>query len=258
MIKAIFFDVDGTLLSHKTKQIPPDAEQVLFSLKNQGIKIFMSTGRHSSELAELPVNHIDFDGYVTLNGHLCLNGKKQTVYDTPFNHEITETLVHVFQARKYPLALVNADGIYINFINDTVRKAQLSISTPLPEIGQYKSEALYQATAFFTRSEEALLETSLPKNCKFARWCDHGVDIISSEGGKVRGIKYFCDFYGIHPNEVMAFGDAENDIDMLNFAGIGVAMGNAQECVKKTADYVTADVDEGGISLALQHFRILP
>lgn len=258
MIKAVFFDVDGTLLSHKTKQIPPDTEQMLFSLKERGIKIFMSTGRHSTELAELPVNHIDFDGYVTLNGHLCLDSKKQPVYDTPFNHEITETLVHVFRAKKYPLALVNADGIYINFINDAVRKGQLSISTPLPKIGQYKNEALYQATAFFTRSEETSLESSLPKNCKFARWSDHGVDIISSEGGKVKGIKYFCDFYGIHQKEVMAFGDAENDIDMLNFAGIGVAMGNAQECVKKTADYVTSDVDDGGISHALRHFQIVP
>lgn len=56
----------------------------------------------------------------------------------------------------------------------------------------------------------------------------------------------------------MVFGDAENDIDMLRYAQIGVAMGNAQDCVKKEADYVTDDVDEGGIQKALRFFHVIP
>lgn len=97
----------------------------------------------------------------------------------------------------------------------------------------------------------------MKKECKIVRWNEDGVDIISARGGKSEGIRYFCERFGIRQNEVMAFGDAENDIDMLRFAQIGVAMGNAQDCVKKEADYVTADVDEAGIQNALLFFQII-
>ena len=93
MIRAIFFDVDGTLLSHITRRIPHDTEQILMRLKEHGIKIFMSTGRHPAELLKLPVNNIKFDGYITLNGQLCLDDMGHIVFGTPFNKEITDKLV---------------------------------------------------------------------------------------------------------------------------------------------------------------------
>lgn len=253
MIKAVFFDLDGTLLSHKTKQIPSDAVQALLQLQAKGIKIFLSTGRHSLELAQLPVNHIKFDGYITLNGQLCLDSFRQTLWGTPFHPEITRQLVSVFNQRKRPVAFVEKDRIYINFINDTVRKCQKKISTPVPEAGVYNNGFLYQAT-IFTDSEESLSEFPLPQGCKLARWSENGADIISSTGGKTEGIRYFCKQFHLHPNEIMAFGDADNDIDMLIYSHIGVAMGNAKKSVKAIADYVTADVDKGGIQQALNHF----
>ena len=76
MIRAIFFDVDGTLLSHKTKEVPSSARRSLALLKERQIKVFLSTGRHALELDELPVQDLTFDGYITLNGQLCLDGDK--------------------------------------------------------------------------------------------------------------------------------------------------------------------------------------
>ncbi|MDN0062002.1 Cof-type HAD-IIB family hydrolase [Mediterraneibacter glycyrrhizinilyticus] len=257
MIKAIFFDVDGTLLSHTTKRISQDTVQAVRTLQDQGIRIFMATGRHSTELDQLPVHDIRFDGYITLNGQLCLDNRGNVIYGAPFNESITDKLLFAFCERRYPLALVESDRIYINYVNDTVCKAQQSISTPVPEISTYKGGQIYQATAFLTRQEETEAEKFIPSGCRFARWCDNGVDIISEQGGKVEGIKYFCDLYGISLNEIMAFGDAENDIDMLKTAEIGVAMGNAVECVRKCADYVTSDVDNGGIVKALRYFHLI-
>lgn len=257
MIKAIFFDVDGTLLSHRTKQIPPDTKQSLKELQNIGIKIFMSTGRHSTELAEMPVNDIEFDGYITLNGQLCLDKDKKVIFGNPFDKQASDSLVSIFKSNKIPLALVEADKIYINYINDTVRKAQESVSTALPDVLEYSGENIYQATTFFNRNEETDLEKQLPKSCKLARWCDYGVDIISTGGGKVEGIKYFCELYGIGQNETMSFGDAENDIGMLQYTQIGVAMGNAQETVKNYSDYITTDIDEKGITNALKFYNII-
>lgn len=257
MIKAIFFDLDGTLLSHTTKCIPQNTVQALRKLRDKGIRIFMATGRHSTELERLPVQDIRFDGYVTLNGQLCLDESGDVIFGAPFNENVTDDLTALFCEKRYPLALVETDRIYINYVDDTVRKAQCSISTPVPEIGTYENGKIYQAIAFLTRQEETVFEKYIPEGCRFARWCDNGVDIISDQGGKVEGIKYFCNSYGIERNEIMAFGDAENDIDMLKAVGIGVAMGNGGDCVRKIADYVTSDVDDDGIGKALRHFHVI-
>ena len=63
-----------------------------------------------------------------------------------------------------------------------------------------------------------------------------------------------CQHFGIRQEETIAFGDGGNDIDMLQWAGIGIAMGNASDEVKKAADWVTTDVDHEGIEHAISHF----
>ena len=71
------------------------------------------------------------------------------------------------------------------------------------------------------------------------------------------GIQRYLDVLGIQPEEIIAFGDAENDLEMIRFAGIGVAMGNAEESVKAIADFVTADIDDDGIEKALKHYNLI-
>ena len=71
------------------------------------------------------------------------------------------------------------------------------------------------------------------------------------------GIQSVMEHYGLSPDEVMAFGDGENDLPMLRYAGIGVAMGSASDFVKSQADYVTGTVDELGILRALEHYGLV-
>ena len=148
-------------------------------------------------------------------------------------------------------------GLTLNFANDTVIRAQKAISSPLPEITPHDGKPIYQAATFANRSEDDRIRAMMPPNCHAARWNDRGVDLILNDGGKVAGIRYVLEQEGIRPEECIAFGDAENDIDMLSYVGIGVAMGNAQEPVKEIADYVTSDVDDDGIKKALRYWRIL-
>lgn len=257
MIRAVFFDVDGTLLSHKSGQVPESARRSLYRLREKGIKVFLSTGRHMIELRKLPVADLEFDGYVTLNGQLCLDSQQKKVFHMPYLWEETQALVKLFLEKEVPLALVEEQRIYINFVNDCVCQVQKEISTPTPVISTYQGAPLYQATAFLGKERERFLSDKLPKSCALARWNPGGVDVISSQGGKVMGIQHFQQEFSLAPEECMAFGDAENDMDMLRYAGIGVAMGNADFQVKNASDYVTADADEDGIERALQKFGIL-
>ena len=257
MIKAIFFDVDGTLLSHRTGRISPHTRACIRALRAGGTLVFLSTGRHILELRSLPVGEMAFDGYITLNGQLCLDSSQRQLSGTPLPPQAVQALADLFCADGPPLALVEEERIYINRVTDAVRQAQAEISTPVPEVAPYTGRPVYQATAFCSRKEEPLLRALLPTGCKLARWSEGGVDIIPEAGGKAAGMRRFLTRFGLSRLECMAFGDAENDLDMLAYAGIGVAMGNASEAVKHAADYVTASVDEKGIEQALRHFRLI-
>ncbi len=256
MIKAVFFDLDGTLLSHTSGRIPESTIKALEALGEKGVKRFLATGRHLLELEELPGREIPFDGYVTLNGQLCLDRRRQVVFDDPVREPDLERVLEVFHGREIPLMLVEQNRMYLNFVNEDVRLAQGAISTPIPAVEGYNGGKVYQIVAYGEESQAEWLLRQLP-GCKMSRWNPCAVDIISRSGGKVAGIQYFMDKYRIRQEEVMAFGDGENDMDMLKFAGAGIAMGNAGDAVKGQADYVTAHIDDGGIAAALRHYGLI-
>ena len=90
------------------------------------------------------------------------------------------------------------------------------------------------------------------------RWNRDFADILPADGGKPAGLARTLARRGLQAGQAIAFGDGDNDISMLQYAGIGVAMGNADAKVRAAADYVTAADTEGGIAAALRHFHILP
>ncbi len=255
-IKAAFFDVDGTLLSHQSGTVPGDTREALRMLREKGVMVFTSTGRHILELLDLPVRDLEFDGYVLLNGQLCLNGERKVLSGYRIDPEDIRGILPLFEKRELPIAFVEKERIYINFIDERVERAQISISSQLPETGRYEGGDVYLVNVF-AGTEEANGVLGRMPHCKMTWWSDFGTDIIAKEGGKVVGMQQILSHYGIAPEEIIAFGDGENDTEMLEFAGIGVAMGNAEPFVKKCADYVTDDVDAGGIRNALRNFGII-
>ena len=105
-VKAAFFDLDGTLLSHTSHSVPQSARESLEKLRAKGIKTYLCTGRHVTELELLPISDIYFDGYITLNGHLCLDENKKSVYGLPFPEDTTRALITIFKEHQLPLVLV--------------------------------------------------------------------------------------------------------------------------------------------------------
>lgn len=96
----------------------------------------------------------------------------------------------------------------------------------------------------------------LPKELSVVQTAAFYLEVIPSQINKGQGIRSICSVLGIGPEQVMAFGDAENDIPMLRVAGIGVAMGNAADAVKAAADYVTRSNNEDGVAAALEAFSV--
>lgn len=256
MIKAIFFDIDSTLVSHTKNEVSASTRQALALLEQKGIARVIATGRHLSELPTLPLRDLEFDGYITLNGQLCYDRNRVPVGGNPIVGAEKDTLLRLFTEGSVPLMLIEAHRMYVNFLCDRVRQAQASVNAQVPEVGQYTGGTVYQAVAFVEPAEKAMLTELLP-GCQVTCWTELAVDIVPKSAGKVSGIRQYLDRTGIPLSETMAFGDGENDTDMLRLVNIGVAMGNAEAHVKQAADYVTDHIDRDGIYKALKHFEVI-
>lgn len=106
MIKAVFFDIDGTLLVSGLGTLPASAKKALYDLKKKGILIFIASGRHICEIQKQPMYDIPFDGYVLLNGQIGLNKQKEVMFEYPIDKRDQLKLIEIFNQKEISLMLV--------------------------------------------------------------------------------------------------------------------------------------------------------
>ena len=257
MIKAIFFDIDGTLVSFETHRIPPSARNAIKGLQQKGIKIFVATGRHTSAINNL--GDIRFDGYISINGGYCTVENNKCIYKNHIPKSDIEALVDFQKKNPFPCLIMEEEEMFINYHNRDVDHMLKMLDFPKIKIRPLR-ESLYsdvlQVVSFFTEDREKDIMAILP-GCESTRWYPLFTDIIPQGSHKGVGMDKILAYYNILPDETMAFGDGGNDMTMLRQAGTGIAMGNAEDKVKAIADYVTDTVDAHGIYKALKNFGVL-
>lgn len=262
MTEALFFDIDGTLVSFTTHKIPQSAVAALQTAHDVGIKIFIATGRPRftiNNLSQLSDKCL-IDGYITMNGSYCFVDD-DVVYENAISDRESAAIVHFCAEGNHPCILVgkkdmavcNPDEVMRHVFYETLNTARF----PEMDYRDYPILGpLLQITPFLTIEEENRLVSAIP-NCESGRWHPTFTDITAKGNTKQHGIDVIIKHFGIPLSQTMAFGDGGNDKSMLCHAGIGVAMGQATEDVKQCADFVTSSVDEDGISNALHHFGII-
>ncbi|MEI0531939.1 Cof-type HAD-IIB family hydrolase [Brachyspira pilosicoli] len=261
MIKAAFFDIDGTLVSFNTHKVSDSSKEAIRLLKEKGIKVFIATGRIKKH-----INNIDdlvFDGYITANGFDCYIGDKSIYRHSIAREEIYSLIDYLKNKELFPCSIMMNSGIFINYVTKEVEEVSKSINLPIPAVDNYYEflekniDDILQINLFVDENKEKELMSKIFKNCESSRWHPAFTDVNTKGGGKHIGIDKIIEYYGIKLEDTIAFGDGGNDITMIEHAAIGVAMGNANEGVKKIADYITDDVDNDGIFNALKHFNII-
>ena len=256
-IKAVFFDIDGTLISFKTHRMHQSTQKALHALREKGIRVYVATGR-SKMMMPFMDRYFSFDAYLTLNGQYCYNPREVIRKKTVDSGDI-RLLKDMLAEKPFPCLFVEEDGMFLNYADERVEKLCEIIDHPMPPmhgLDRVRDDEVLQFVPFLNEEEEKILTGTL-KNVESTRSVPFCFDVIPAGGGKNAGMHAVLMREGIAPDETMTFGDGFNDIGMLGYAGIGVAMGNAADAVKAGADYVTASVEEGGIADALDHFGIL-
>lgn len=255
MTKAIFFDIDGTLLSYKTHKVLPGTQQALAQLRQKGVRIFISSGRPMVLIPPMP---IPFDGYITVNGGYCFAGD-DTIVSCPINHDDSRRWLDYATAKGITTMCFTEKEMFINRIDDVARGLQAQLGFEMPPVKPIQElfgKEVYQFIAIQPADQDAETLKQIP-GCRMPRWHPLFSDIIPSNISKAVGIKSMLDHFGISVDDTMAFGDGANDIEMLQLAKTGIAMGNASDIVKAHADYVTDDAESEGIYNALKHFGII-
>lgn len=258
-MKALFFDVDGTLIDIKTHRVPESAMIAIREARKRGNRIFISTGRSHTflDLAGLPKELID--GYVTLNGAVCLaEGREISLIKIP--QETVKALSDVCINQGFTCLFVTMEGMIVANPDEDFRigfQEYFNLGpVPVTDFTSMLDKEVYQMTVFFDEVTERILKPQFP-DLEFNRWFPTFADITCKGVNKAAGIETMARHFGINRVDTIAFGDGGNDIPMLRAAGIGVAMGNASDEVKANADLVTAAVDVDGIYKALKQLNII-
>lgn len=260
MIKAAFFDIDGTLVSFTTHKIPQTAVDAINEFHDNGGRVYISTGRPIAIVTNIGQISGIVDGYITFNGAYSFVGNDDINID-----EIPDDNVQVMlddaDKNGYPVIVCGKrDLVVYNYheIFDEVFVQELGVTNIdiNKSISDLRGEPVLQLTPFFTVDMEKRVMPHMP-DCISARWNPKFTDITRRGADKGNALKLLAAHEGLDTSECIAFGDGGNDISILRTAGIGVAMGNAAENVKSAADYVTTHIDDNGIANAFRHFGLI-
>jgi Cof subfamily protein (haloacid dehalogenase superfamily) len=257
-IKAIFFDIDGTLVSFESHTVPSSTIDAINKAKKQGIKVFIATGRSLPQIPDL--GGLQFDGYITLNGAYCITDRQDIVEKSPIPKEDIEAIIRYEEENSFPCSFMTKDDISINYTCREVEEMVRMVNLPVPKIKPLREagkEEVFQVNVYVDEAQEDLLMREVFVHCASSRWNPLFADINIMGNSKQTGIDKFAAYYHLRLEETMAFGDGGNDISMLKHVALGVAMGNAMDSVKEIADYVTDSVDDHGVRNALKHFGII-
>lgn len=246
-IKALVLDVDNTLYDHASASIPKKHLEAVQALRNQGIKIFLCTGRPYALLENLMEIHPgDYDGLVTGSGCAAYDQNLQPLYDITFEPETLQQLYDLAREKDLPIF---CGGKTLCLSRETPMTRHMmeilgihDVPVRDPEKGERFSLVEFLADPVMTSFPEAEAIEGV-KVLYFKDFTDANPEGIS----KVTGIHALMQHYGLEPTAYMAFGDSVNDLEMLQDAECGIAMGNAAEEIKNVADAVTDSVSDAGI-----------
>jgi len=256
MKKIVFFDIDGTLLDHD-KNLPISTRQAINILKENGVFVAIATGRAPFMFTSL-IKELEIDSFVSFNGQFVVF-ENEVIYKNPLNQLDLEYLSQTASDNGHPLVYMNEKTMKTTkkqhpFVETSI--SSLLLPPPTEDASFYLEREIYQSLLFCEQEQEQLYFEKYPQ-FDFIRWHRYSIDVLPKGGSKAEGIKKMIARLGFELQDVYAFGDGLNDLEMLKAVGTGVAMGNSVAEAKEIADHITTDVSEDGIWNGLKKLNLI-
>lgn len=262
-IKLIGIDIDGTLVNSQ-KKITPAVKQAIKDARNQGIQIVICTGRPLSGaqcyLDELGLNNQDRQYVVSFNGAVIESTAGKAIFKKGLTYDDYIDLEAIARKLKLHFHSVSLDRIYTaerdlghyTIYNSRIVKLEVSYRTQaeMREIPIIKCMYVDDPDYLDSKLSSPLFK-QMKERVVFSKTEPFYFEATAAGVDKGTGLKRLCSYLNIDRENVMALGDQANDMPMLKYAGLGVAMGNAVDYTKENADEVTADCDHDGVALAI-------
>ena len=277
-VKAVFFDIDGTLVNDR-KSVLKSTKEAIKIVKDQGVLVGVATGRGPFFVKDL-MDDLDLDFAVTYNGQYIFN-KERVLFASPIDKRSLRQVIAYAKENRKEIAMGTRQDVIGSrimsfglsplsqlvsrfvpkFLTRTVSHSfNRMVSKALPQkeddLLDLINQPIYQVLMLMT-PEESNQAASEFEYLKFTRSNPFAADIINQGNSKLEGIRRVGKEYGFDLNQVMAFGDSDNDLEMLAGVGMSVAMGNGSSSVKEVAKHITTSNQEDGIHKALEHFGVL-
>ncbi len=249
---AVFLDIDGTLISDSF-EIPERNKKAIAAAREKGHMVFINTGRSYGNIPPQLHSQFDVDGIIAGSGVMITMGG-ETVHKMSMNKELVRRLVeYAFEYLEYWYIFEGLKRIYdISIDNDDVSGYKIPLKKPDDYILMNDDEI--QVIAMGVKVPEDFKERFKDEITVFQ--FDTYADCVIKGVNKATGIEKVLELTGIKKENTIAIGDSNNDFDMINYAGIGVAMANSQQSILDIADYVTASAKDCGVSQAIEKFLL--
>ena len=275
IIKAIVLDIDGTLLN-TGKIIAEKTKQALIAAQEKGIKVILASGRPTTGMLELAeqLEMTKYEGFlVSYNGARvtdCLT--KEVLFNQAMSIETGQAILEHLKKFDVIAMIDKEDYLYVNDVYSgmlDLPDGAFNIIEYEARGGNFKLSEIDDLAAFATFPINKILIAAQPEYLQkiapalhapfdkivtaafsapfYFEFTDKGID-------KAKALNTVFPEMGIHSENIIAFGDGHNDRSIIEYAGIGVAMGNAVDALKEIADDVTLSCDEDGIAAGLEKY----
>lgn len=259
MIKLVALDLDDTLLT-PDGLVSPESRRVLHKLKERGVFVTIATGRMYSSAVQI-ARDLGLDvPLITYQGALIKTTESGAVLRSlHMPADLAREVLLFFESKPVHINLYIDDELVVSELNEVAENYAYHVKVPVRAVGRLSQQPLDNTVkivaigdAGYIASE--LLPASLDRfgtDLTVNTSRPHFLEIGHRLARKSCALKFLGEGLGITRQQMMAIGDGQNDIDMIEFAGIGVAMGNADGEVISIADFVTRSNSEDGVAYAI-------
>lgn len=267
MIKLVGLDLDGTLLNDN-HEISDENKVIIENLKELEVKVVLASGREIESMIWAS-NELKLDTpLIALNGAIVTDNKGENVlFDKPLNlKKIKDLFIDLYDNGRFMLIFFK-DEVIATDNNDEYYNIFTKYSNVIPRrvnnVVKYLDDNNLWNSVYkiiFSDEEEVLiklrddLKGKIDEEYTLAFSMPFYLELYDSNVSKGKALEYVANMYGIRNDEIMAIGDGENDLSMIEFAKIGIAMDNAPDFIKERANYVTSSNIENGVFHAIKKF----